>query len=76
MVKKNGIGLAVFAFIIYILGGLSTFAGLGMILFMRGRNLFGWGDADSIGYLFLCVGLSSSILGILFMRIFKNRGLV
>lgn len=76
MAKKPGIALAVVALVIYIIGGLSTFGGLGLILFMRGKDLLGWGDGSSIGYLFLCVGLSFSILGILFMRIFKNRGLV
>lgn len=75
MAKKQGIALAVAAFVVYILGGIGTFAGLGMILLMRGRDFFGLGDCSSIGYLFLCVGLSSSILGIVFMRIFKNRGL-
>lgn len=76
MAKKQGIALAVMAFVVYIVGGISTFAGLGLILFMRGRDLLGLGDGSSIGYLFLCVGLSFCILGILFMRIFKNRGLV
>lgn len=75
MAKKQGIALAVLAFAVYIIGGVSTFAGLGLILFMRGRDLFGLGDGSSMGYLFLCVGLSLSVLGILLMRIFKNRGL-
>ena len=76
MVKKQGIALAVTALVIYIVGGISTFGGLGLIFFMRGRDLFSWGEGSSIGYLFLCVGLSLSILGILTMRIFKNRGMV
>ncbi|WP_243373344.1 hypothetical protein [Geotalea sp. SG265] len=75
MAKKQGIALAVLALVLYIIGGVSTFAGLGLILFMHGRDLFGLGDGSSMGYLFLCVGLSLSILGILLMRIFKNRGL-
>jgi hypothetical protein len=41
---------------------------------MTGQDLLGWGDGRSIGYLFLCVGLSLSIIGVLFMRIFRNRG--
>ncbi|SNB45723.1 hypothetical protein SAMN06269301_1151 [Geobacter sp. DSM 9736] len=75
MVKKQGIGLAVAAFTIYILGGIGTFAGLAMIAFMKGRDFLGWGEGRSIGYLFFCVGLCLSIIGVLFMRIFRNRGL-
>ena len=75
MAKKQGITLAVVAFGIYILGGIATFGGLGLIAFMHGRDLLGWGEGRSIGYLFLCVGLAFSILGVLLMRIFRNRGL-
>lgn len=74
MANKQGIGLAVVALGTYIVGGIATFAGLGLILFMGGRDLFSWGDGRSIGYLFLCIGLSLSILGVLLMRIFRNRG--
>ncbi len=76
MGNKQGIGLAVVAFGTYIVGGAATFIGLGLILFMDGRDLLGWGDGRSIGYLFLCVGLSLSVLGVLLMRIFRNRGLL
>jgi hypothetical protein len=76
MAKNQGIGLAVVAFGLYIVGGLSTFCGLALIAFMHGRDLLGWGDGRSIGYLFLCVGLSLSILGVLLMRIFRNRGML
>lgn len=75
MTKTDGIGLAIFAFILYIVGGVGTFAGMGLIMFMKGKDLWGWGDGRSVGYLFLCVGLALSILGVLFMRIFRNRGL-
>jgi len=73
--KSDGIGLAIFAFVLYIIGGLGTFAGMGMIMLMKGKDLWGWGDGRSIGYLFLCVGLALSILGVLFMRVFRNRDL-
>lgn len=76
MGSKQGIGLAVVAFGTYIVGGVATFSGLGLIMFMAGRNLFGLGDGRSIGYLFLCVGLSLSVLGVLLMRVFRNRGLL
>jgi len=75
MAKIQGIGLAVIAFAAYIVGGIGSFGGVGLIMFMQGRDLFGWGEGRSIGYLFLCVGLCLSILGVLLMRIFRNRGL-
>lgn len=74
MKKKKGIALAVAAFIIYILGGVATFGGLAMIAFMKGYDFLGLGDGRSLGYLFLCAGLSLSIVGVLLMRIFRNRG--
>ena len=76
MAKNQGIGLAVVAFGTYIVGGLATFGGLALMALMHGRDLLGWGDGRSIGYLFLCVGLSLSILGVLLMRIFRNRGML
>lgn len=75
MAKPQGIALALLAFGIYIIGGIGTFSGVALILLMKGRDLLGWGEGRSIGYLFLCVGLCFSILGVLLMRIFRNRGL-
>ena len=72
MAKKQGIGLAVMAFAVYIIGGIATFGGLALILLMKNRDLWGW---RAIGYLCLCVGLCLSVLGVLLMRIFRNRGL-
>lgn len=76
MANKQGIGLAVIAFAAYIVGGIGCFCGIGLIIFMQGRDLLGWGDGRSIGYLLVCVGLCLSILGVLLMRIFRNRGLI
>ena len=76
MARKSGIGLALVAFALYIIGGIGTFGGLAMIGFMRGEDFFGWGDGRSIGYVFLCIGLSLSVIGVLLMRIFRNRGRV
>jgi hypothetical protein len=75
MPLKTGMTLGILAIVTYIVGGVGTFAGLALIFFMKGRDLFGWGDGRTLGYLFLCVGLSLSILGVLLMRVFRNRGL-
>jgi hypothetical protein len=75
MAQPQGIALAIVAFGIYIIGGIGTFGGVALILLMKGHDLLGWGDGRAIGYLFLCVGLCFSILGVLLMRIFRNRGL-
>ena len=75
MAKKQGVGLAVFAFVLYIIGGIGAFGGLALLYFMKSNNLWGWGEARPIGYLLLCVGLCLSILGVLLMRLFRNRGL-
>lgn len=75
MSRKQGISLAIAAFSVYIIGGISCFSGIALILTMKGRDLLGWGEGRTIGYLFVFVGLALSILGVLFMRIFRNRGL-
>lgn len=61
------------AFGAYIIGGLMAFVGAALVLFMRGKDLWGWGEAHTFGYLFVCVGLVLSILGVLIMRIIRNR---
>lgn len=63
----------IIAFTSYILGGVLTFGGAGLIMFMKGKDLWGWGEGHTFGYLFVCLGLLLSILGVLIMRILRNR---
>ena len=60
---------------LYVLGGVSTFAGIGMVMAFKGTSLMGLGDAGSLGYVFICVGLCVSVAGVLMMRILRNRRL-
>lgn len=71
--KDKELILSVFAIAVYIFGGLATFGGVALILLMKGKDLWGLGDGHTIGYLSVCVGLISSILGVLIMRILRNR---
>lgn len=61
------------AFASYLVGGLLTFAGGALIILMKGKDLWGLGEGHSLGYLFVCVGLVLSILGVFIMRITRNR---
>ncbi len=65
--------LSILSIAVYIFGGLFTFVGVGVVLLMKGKDLWGWGDAYGIGYLMICVGLVLTILGVLVMRILRNR---
>ncbi|HBA87115.1 MAG TPA: hypothetical protein DCZ75_03740 [Geobacter sp.] len=73
MAKSKGMAGAVFALSTFIIGGILTFSGLGLIAFMKNKDLLGWGEGRSVGILFVCVGLLASILGVLIMRIIRNR---
>ncbi len=63
----------VIAFSSYIAGGILTFGGAALIMFMRGQDFMGWGEGHTLGYLFVCIGLIMTILGVLIMRILRNR---
>jgi len=71
--KTPGLFLSITAFVFYIVGGLNTFVGIALIILMRGQDLFGWGDAKAIGYLLVCTGLCLSVMGVLFLRLVRNR---
>ncbi|MFA5515152.1 MAG: hypothetical protein WDA20_02605 [Desulfuromonadales bacterium] len=70
---QKDLWLGILAMVVYVVGGIGAFLGIGLIAFYRGRDLLGLGEGASLGYLFLAVGLALSILGVLLMRIFRNR---
>lgn len=74
MVSKKGLKLGIVALVVYIFGGFGIFSGIWLIVFRRGIDVMGWGQGHSIGYLLLCTGTALSILGVILMRIFRNRG--
>jgi hypothetical protein len=63
----------VIALATFVLGGISTSTGLGLLAFMRHRDLFGLGDGRSVGVSLTIMGLIGSILGVLLMRLYRNR---
>lgn len=73
MEKDRSLILSIIAFILYILGGLSIFGGLFMVLILKSKDLFGLGTAETMGYLVLCVGGCLSVAGVLMLRIIRNR---
>lgn len=73
MKKDLSLILSILAFILYIVGGLGIFSGLFMVLVLKTKDLFGLGTAETLGYLFLCVGGCLSVAGVLTLRIIRNR---
>lgn len=73
MAKNKGMAGAIFALSTFIIGGVLTFTGLALIALMKNKDLLGLGEGRSIGILLFCLGLLASILGVLIMRIVRNR---
>lgn len=71
--KDKELVCSVIAIIVYILGGIMTFIGVGLIMLMKNQDLWGLGEGHTIGYLLVCIGLVLTILGVLVMRILRNR---
>ncbi len=65
--------LGISALGIYVLGGVVTFGAIAMIALLSGKDVAGLGDGRSIGYVVLCIGFFLSIMGVMVMRIFRNR---
>jgi hypothetical protein len=73
MSKDLSLTFSMIAFILYIVGGLCIFSGLFMVLILKSRYIFDLGTAETLGYLFLCVGACLSVAGVLTLRIIRNR---
>lgn len=71
--KQPGLLLSIVAFVLYITGGFGVFGGFGLIAIMGRQDLFGWGEAKTIGYFLICIGLCFSVIGVLLLRIVRNR---
>lgn len=73
--KWSGWLLAGCALTFYVVGGILIMAGLIMIGLMGGQDLWGWGEARGMGYMAFGIGIVLSVLGVLVMRIMRNRGI-
>lgn len=73
MKKKTGYALIYASLVLYILGGISIFSGVALMVLMKGKSYGDWGRVDTLGYVFLFAGLSFCILGVFLMRIIRNR---
>lgn len=74
MAKKSpGLFLSLTAFVLYIAGGVALFGGVALAAFMGGRDLLGLGDAKTVGYLLICSGAALSVMGVLILRLVRNR---
>ena len=58
---------------LYVVGGVLIMGGLIMIGALGAQDLWGWGEARGMGYMAFGVGIVLSILGVLIMRIMRNR---
>ena len=70
----SGWVFAGFALSFYVVGGLLIMTGLILIGIMGDQDLWGWGEARGMGYMAFGVGIVLSIMGVLIMRIMRNRG--
>jgi hypothetical protein len=71
--KDKELILSILAIGVYIVGGVGTLFGVGLILLMKGKDLWGLGDGHTLGYLLVAVGLVLTIFGVLIMRLLRNR---
>jgi len=74
MQKWRGWVFAGIALALYVIGGFLIMGGLIMIGIMGDQDLWGWGEARGIGYMAFALGIVLSVVGVLVMRIMRNRG--
>jgi len=67
--------VAGFALTFYVVGGILIMVGLILIGVMGSQDLWGWGEARGMGYMAFGTGIVLSVLGVLVMRIMRNRGI-
>ena len=68
---RSSTPLALTALVVYLFGGLFTFGGV----FLSIRRWFTVGPSGlASGLLLVVIGIALSMLGVLFMRIVRNRG--
>lgn len=72
--KWRGWVFAGIALAMYVIGGLMIMGGLVMIGILGEQDLWGWGEARGIGYMAFALGIVLSVVGVLVMRIMRNRG--
>ena len=75
MTQWRGWVWAGLALTFYVIGGLLIMGGLVCIGMFGSQDLWGWGDGRGIGYMAFALGIILSILGVLIMRIMRNRGI-
>ena len=74
MAKKSpDFFLSITAFVLYIAGGFGIFGGIAFVALLGEQDLLGWGSAKTIGYLLICAGICFSIIGVLVLRLVRNR---
>ena len=59
---------------LYVVGGLLIMAGLVMIGILGAQDLWGMGEARGMGYMAFGIGIVLSVMGVIIMRIMRNRG--
>lgn len=71
--KTPDLFLSIAAFALYITGGFGVFGGIILVFMMGNQSISGLGEAKGVGYLLICIGLCFSVMGVLFLRLVRNR---
>lgn len=71
--KKYAVSAGIVGLVLNVLGGISALFGVYLVAFKTGVEMFGWGEARSFGYLFLCVGLCFVFGGVLLASYVRSR---